>query len=681
MLISRTMGYAAGAALLLGLGVVVGAAAEDDFVRKLHEAMVLANPDYAENKASVKSGEFGVLLTIRYCRIDSLAPFGDIGGGSLRMLNCTSANWAATGLGDLGVRELQVVDCEGLGDFGLVRKMPRLSSLRAQGNVPGLDCLVGSRLVSLTVSSPDLKSIGFVREMLGLRHLQLEDCTGITDFTPLAESLIESLILHRGSSFSDEDTAVLARMPLRTLYLRDTQIRFIDFLEGCPGIETLHLPETVADCRPLFGLTKLSFLEVGKLRLRGEELREWLLANGKDKGEPGPEGALRIVVDDAGGKAPDPKAGGGGPEGGDRPENWGIDMTDDPKTIKAEMGLKFRDVEDGLVIIEHENGAGSGFLAKMDGEVYVVTNQHVIVAGERPTFKTMRGTPLKVVEFEVSEKYDMARFRLEGAVEALEFADRVDIGAPVAVFGNSGGGGVFTELYGRVQGVGPDKIEISAKIVQGNSGSAILDKDRKVVGIATYVTMPSRDDDWVKQGTRFADSRRFGLRIGPDHAWVKTNWKAYRAQAVALRESMRYVDILFQLSIDWFKDPLREFDKANYPHPDASVWISRHMAGLADYRRTIEKGRMIRTRSELNRKTQRIRDALTNDYKQLVLLFRKKATEVKKATARNEQNMNQFMKEQNGIVVHVMEVIATQIEKAGKELVQPDSFDSRDDSY
>ena len=65
----------------------------------------------------------------------------------------------------------------------------------------------------------------------------------------------------------------------------------------------------------------------------------------------------------------------------------------------------------------------------------------------------------------------------------------VKIGDAIVVLGNSGGGGVVTKLEGKLVGIGPDRIEVSAEFIPGNSGSPIIHVPTgKVIGIATYLT-------------------------------------------------------------------------------------------------------------------------------------------------------------------------------------------------
>ena len=52
-----------------------------------------------------------------------------------------------------------------------------------------------------------------------------------------------------------------------------------------------------------------------------------------------------------------------------------------------------------------------------------------------------------------------------------ELANEMRIGDDVVVLGNSGGGGVITSIPGKVVGVGPDRIEVSAEFIQATPGA------------------------------------------------------------------------------------------------------------------------------------------------------------------------------------------------------------------
>ena len=112
-----------------------------------------------------------------------------------------------------------------------------------------------------------------------------------------------------------------------------------------------------------------------------------------------------------------------------------------------------------------------------------------------------------IVAYEVSNPDRFEYLRIHDAMGDLNNQERV------VVFGNSAGGGVVTTLRGKMQGVGPQKVEVDATFVAGNSGSPIVAYDYDaVIGMATYATQEPQVD-WTKRSTRFAEVRRFGVRI------------------------------------------------------------------------------------------------------------------------------------------------------------------------
>lgn len=179
---------------------------------------------------------------------------------------------------------------------------------------------------------------------------------------------------------------------------------------------------------------------------------------------------------------------------------------------KAPPPTGFEAVKDKLVVITCGDKAGSGFVVRDGGHPYLFTNKHVVQNGA-VVAHGLDGTRLAIGPRDDAVERDIVRFALEDSVPAFELAAGVpDIGDPVVVLGNSDGRGVVTEIRGKVVGVGPREIEIDAAFVIGNSGSPVLDRHGRVIGIATYLRDCRNDDDWSKKNTRFNGIRRFALR-------------------------------------------------------------------------------------------------------------------------------------------------------------------------
>ena len=189
------------------------------------------------------------------------------------------------------------------------------------------------------------------------------------------------------------------------------------------------------------------------------------------------------------------------------------------RTARGQFGRKrvpstrFEEVKDKLVVIECGDTAGSGFIVRDGGRPYLFTNAHVVRAGAVIAHR-LDGTRLKLGPRDDAVGRDMVRFALEESAPAFDLAAGIpDIGDPVTVLGNSDGRGVVTEIRGTVIGVGPREIEVDAAFVVGNSGSPVLDRHGRVIGIATYLRDCRDDGDWSKADTRFNGIRRFALRL------------------------------------------------------------------------------------------------------------------------------------------------------------------------
>lgn len=252
----------------------------------------------------------------------------------------------------------------------------------------------------------------------------------------------------------------------------------------------------------------------------------------------------------------------------------------------------FSKVRSALVIITTANGAGSGFVISMDNKKYLITSEHILRGGLPFTATLLNGTKLAFANIAVADDRDLVRLevldkkpfdadawlakretpsvRVQTEKETLLpwLAEREtpsvpvqteketllpsptapNIGDTVTVFGNSEGSGVATSLGGKVLGVGPDLIEVDAPFVQGNSGSPIVNSSGMVMGVASFATRPPDPNEWVKQGTRFTQVRRFGITLS-NVKWIPMTMEQYLARSETLQDLETYCidtyDLLF----------------------------------------------------------------------------------------------------------------------------------------
>jgi len=184
-------------------------------------------------------------------------------------------------------------------------------------------------------------------------------------------------------------------------------------------------------------------------------------------------------------------------------------------------------VKQYLAVVRSDKGVGSGFLAKGKDGVHFYTNEHVVRGANKPNVQDINGSEIVLGDFEIVKGLDLVRFSVKDRADALSLNhSEVDLDMPVTVFGNSDGAGVLTALNGKILGVGPTMLEVSAEFVQGNSGSPILTMNGEVLGIATFAVNATEKENWVKKATRFNGVRRFGLRLD-NVKWTKMDWDLY----------------------------------------------------------------------------------------------------------------------------------------------------------
>ena len=208
----------------------------------------------------------------------------------------------------------------------------------------------------------------------------------------------------------------------------------------------------------------------------------------------------------------------------------------------------FSKIKDKLVIIECKEHVGSGFLLGMDGKTYLMSNEHILRSSGAPEAKLIDGTVLSLGEFFVAEDCrDLAMFEVVGCGNTpLRFSEEMpNVGDPVVVYGNSLGGGVATESKGYIQGVGPQRLETNAEIVQGNSGSPLVNAKGEVVGVAAFLKYGgSGEEDWTIKNTRYdGGTRRFAVRLN-DVRWKRIERVAYERQIGNLQELNTFWDYL-----------------------------------------------------------------------------------------------------------------------------------------
>ncbi len=204
-------------------------------------------------------------------------------------------------------------------------------------------------------------------------------------------------------------------------------------------------------------------------------------------------------------------------------------QTSDSKTKTGEKADASEVPSGALVVVEGKEGAGSGFIGQIKGRIFFITNIHVLGACRGARLHTLEDKEVQLTPFAFLSKHrDLAIVPVSWQGPFLEVceslnSDKVQMEQQITVMGNSDGTGVVTHLRGKINGIGPEEIEVSAKFVPGNSGSPIIqDQLGKVIGVAAYLRDLSAKTKWTEDSD-LADIRRFGYRLDGNIEWQRVS--------------------------------------------------------------------------------------------------------------------------------------------------------------
>ncbi len=145
----------------------------------------------------------------------------------------------------------------------------------------------------------------------------------------------------------------------------------------------------------------------------------------------------------------------------------------------------FAKASKSVFTIETPNSYGTGFMVAPD---ILVTCYHV-VKGARANIRLREASGVEADYIIHNEEADIAVFRLSRRLENyLKFAEAVNVGSSIYVIGTPLGAlersitsGIVSQKY-KIAGI--PQLQITAPISPGSSGSPVLNKDGKVVGMA-----------------------------------------------------------------------------------------------------------------------------------------------------------------------------------------------------
>ena len=193
---------------------------------------------------------------------------------------------------------------------------------------------------------------------------------------------------------------------------------------------------------------------------------------------------------------------------------------------KASLPAAFlAEVTPRIVVIEGNNGRGTGFLCESGGDVWVYTAAHVLSGNSTITVRDSKGRIYRDFDFlEAAEGVDLVRLKPRNAdFEGLSLAtklERPEVGDLIVAVGNSLGAGSLSGEPGRILSVGDDMWEVDAEIIPGNSGGPVLSlESRKVIGIVTHLIISGNRSQNNPTGN--TEVKRFAARLDKPWEWRK----------------------------------------------------------------------------------------------------------------------------------------------------------------
>ncbi len=189
-------------------------------------------------------------------------------------------------------------------------------------------------------------------------------------------------------------------------------------------------------------------------------------------------------------------------------------------------------------------GTGSGFLCKIKGVEFLVTNIHVIEsANYLSDIKVVTRDNLEVILTDcfVAQDRDICIFRhkKDSRLKYLDISKEVSKGQQndsVYLMGYPLGGGTLLKAEGTLEGIGSTLVELNCSAFSGNSGGPVLSTtSNEVLGALTFVSILDNnvftDLARKKLGNPFKDDLRvFATRVDTisDDSWEPLIWSSWR---------------------------------------------------------------------------------------------------------------------------------------------------------
>ncbi len=231
-----------------------------------------------------------------------------------------------------------------------------------------------------------------------------------------------------------------------------------------------------------------------------------------------------------------------------------------------------KEKKEGVFVIKTGVGSGTGFLGRMQGKTFLVTNLHVLFGAKEISAMNQSGLQLKTGKIYGAADHDIAIIEVKNPVPETAVFD-IEMNVPEGVLvndsvlipGNSLGASTLLQTQGKVAGLGPRIIEHTAPIYQGNSGSPIVgEKNGRVVAVMAYARKVDSAGECVADSASNPDTqikkaiRYFGFRFDTVKSWYPIDFKLWQQQCAFLMEKQKRmiaVAAFYYNRPDWTADP------------------------------------------------------------------------------------------------------------------------------
>jgi hypothetical protein len=256
----------------------------------------------------------------------------------------------------------------------------------------------------------------------------------------------------------------------------------------------------------------------------------------------------------------------------------------------AKFSFSFDDVKNNCVTISSDTEKKKcGFIANLSLDTYVFTNQYSIM--NLPKFKItdMDNNTLQPVSVEIAPEINIIRIKLEKKKwDALEFSKDSPIKTPIVFYSYNGKAETIKELYGIVVHESPGFTGVSIPFMPQDIGSPIFDKNKKVIGIASFLQVKEPENNQEK-GPRKIKMRRIAYKVTPETKWHKVKWSSYSALRTRLREDKLWIFNMQRIYKVWEESPYKKFKLTDEAPKDLTSWVNYHNKELDNNSKLISK--------------------------------------------------------------------------------------------